>query len=47
MVGKPRERGKIKIVIPFRSPPTLPVIENSKKIAKKLKKFKNTTMASS
>ena len=47
MVGKPRERGKIKIVIPFRSLPTLRVIENSKKIAKEFKNLKNSTMASS
>ena len=31
LVGKRREREKIKIVIPFRSVPTLRVIENSKK----------------
>ena len=43
---KCRERDKIKIFIPFRSVPTLCVIENSKKIAKKLKKLKNTTTAS-
>ena len=47
MVGKRREREKIKTVIPFRSIPTLRVIENSKKKkAKKFKKLKNTTMAS-
>ena len=43
LVGKGREREKIKTVIPFRSVPTLRVIGNSKKIAKK---FKNTIMAS-
>ena len=46
LVGKHREREKIKIVIPFRSVPTLRVIENSKKIAKELKKLNNTIMAS-
>ena len=46
MVVKCREREKIKIVIPFRSVPTLLVIENSNKIAKKFKKLKNTIMAS-
>ena len=30
----------------FRSVPTRSIIENSKKIAKKLKKLKNTVMAS-
>ena len=35
---KCRERDKIKIFIPFRSVPTLCVIENSKKI-KKIKKY--------
>ena len=37
---KMQKRDKIKIFIPFRSVPTLCVIENSKKIAKKLKKIK-------
>ena len=32
--------------VPFRSVPTLLVIENSNKIAKKFKKLKNTIMAS-
>ena len=32
--------------VPFRSVPTLRVIENSNKIAKKFKKLKNTIMAS-
>ena len=40
MVGKGREREKIKIIDPFRSVPTRRVIENSNKIAKSLKKFK-------
>ena len=39
-VGKGREREKIKIVVPFRPVPTRRVIENSKKIIKKLKKLK-------
>ena len=43
MVGKRRESEKIKIVIPFRSVPTLRVIENSKKIAKN---FKHAIMSS-
>ena len=46
LVGKRREREKIKIVIPFRSVPTQRVIGNSKKIAKKLEKLNNTIMAS-
>ena len=46
LVGKRREGEKIKTVIPFRSILTLRVIENSKKIKKKFKKLKNTTMAS-
>ena len=46
LVGKRREGEKIKTVIPFRSVLTLRVIENSKKIKKKFKKLKNTTMAS-
>ena len=46
LVGKRREREKIKTVILFCSVPTLRVIENFKKIAKKFKKLKNTTMAS-
>ena len=43
IVGKRREREKIKIVIPFRSVPTLRVIENSKEIAKN---FKNVIISS-
>ena len=46
LVGKRREREKIKIIIPFRSIPTQRVIQNSKKIAKKFKKLNNTIMAS-
>ena len=38
---KMRKR-EIKIIVPFRSVPTQCVIENSKQIAKKLKKLKNT-----
>ena len=43
--GKGREREKIKIIVPFRSVPTQCVIENSKTIAKKFRKLKNTIMA--
>ena len=39
--GRPRKREKKM----FRSVPTRPVIENSKKIVKKFKKFKNINMA--
>ena len=46
MVGKRRERERIKIVVSFCSVPTRREIENYKKIAKKFKKLKNTTMAS-
>ena len=46
IVGKRREREKIKIFIPFRSVSTLRVMENSKKIAKKFKKLNNSIMAS-
>ena len=35
-----------KILIPFRSVPTLRVKENSKKIEKKFKKLRNTAVAS-
>ena len=42
---KMRKR-EIKVIVPFRSVPTRCVIENSKQIAKKFKKFKNTTVAS-
>ena len=37
---------EIKIIVPFRSIPTRCVIENSKQIAKKLKKLKNIIVAS-
>ena len=37
---------EIKIIVPFRSVPTRYVIENSKQIAKKFKKLKNTVVAS-
>ena len=37
---------EIKSIVPFRSVPTRRVIENSKQIAKKLKKLKNTIVAS-
>ena len=43
-VGKCRERENIKLS--FRSVPTRREIENSKKIEKKIKKLKNTIMAS-
>ena len=46
MVGKGREREKIKIIVPFRSVPTPLVREHSKKIVKKFKKLKYTIMAS-
>ena len=45
-VGKGREREKIKINVPSRSVPTRREIENSKKMAIKFKKLKNTVMAS-
>ena len=41
-----REREKIKNIIPFHSVQTRRILENSKKVAKKLKKLKNTIMAS-
>ena len=41
-----RKRENIKIIIPFRSVPTRPVREHSKKKAQKFKKLKNTIMAS-
>ena len=43
---KKMRKKEIKIIVPFRSIPTRCVIENSKQIAKKLKKLKNTIMAS-
>ena len=45
-VCKGREREKIIIIVPFRFVPTRCEIENSKKIAKKLQKLKNTIMFS-
>ena len=45
-VGKGRECEIIKIIVPFRSVPTRREIQNSKKIAIKLKKLKYTIMAS-
>ena len=44
MVEKAEKERKLKF--PFHSVPTRRVIENSKKIAKKFKKLKNTFMAS-
>ena len=43
---KKMRKREIKIIVPFRSLPTRCVIENSKKITKKLKKLKNTIMNS-
>ena len=43
---KKMRKGEIKIIVPFRSVPTRCVIENSKQIAKKFKKLKNTIVAS-
>ena len=43
---KNMRKREIKIIVPFRSVPTRCVIENSKKIAKKFKKLKNTIVAS-
>ena len=43
---KKMRKREIKIIIPFRSVPTRCVIEKSKQIAKKLKKLKNTIVAS-
>ena len=37
---------EIKFIVPFRSVPSRCVIENSKQIAKKFKKLKNTVVAS-
>ena len=38
--SKIRERGKIKIIVPFHSVPTRRVVQSSQKIAKKIKKIK-------
>ena len=46
MVAKCGEGENIKIIVPFRSVPTRREIENSKKIAIKLRKLKYTIMAS-
>ena len=43
---KKMKKREIKIIVPFRSVPTRCVIENSKQIAKKFKKLKNTIVAS-
>ena len=43
---KQMRKREIKFIVPFRSVPTRCVIENSKQIAKKFKKIKNTVMAS-
>ena len=44
--GRPRKRENMKRKKSFRRVRTRPVIENSKKKAKKLKKLENTIMAS-
>ena len=43
---KMMRKREIKVIVPFRFVPTRREIENSKKIAKKFKKLKNTIMAS-
>ena len=43
---KQMRKREIKIIVPFRSVLTRCEIENSKQIAKKFKKLKNTVMAS-
>ena len=43
---KQMRKREIKIIVLFRSVPTQCVIENSKLIAKKFKKLKNTVVAS-
>ena len=43
---KQMRKRKIKIIVPFHSVPTRCVRENSKQIAKKLKKLKNSVVAS-
>ena len=45
-IGWKRQRKRQKKNLSFRFVPTQPVIKNSKKIAKKFKKVKNTIMAS-
>ena len=46
IVWKQMRKREIKIIVPFRSVPTRRVIKNSKKIAKKFEKSKNTIVAS-
>ena len=46
IVWKKLRKKEIKIIVPFRSVPTRCVIENSKQKLKKLKKLKNTIVAS-
>ena len=43
---KMMRKREIKIILPFRSVPTRFVVENSKEIAKKFTKFKNTIVTS-
>ena len=43
---KKMRKRETKIIVPFRSVPTRCVNENSKQIAKKFKKLKNTVVAS-
>ena len=43
---KKMRKREIKIIVPFRSVPARCVIENSKQIAKKFKKLKNTIVTS-
>ena len=43
---KKMRKREIKIIVPFRSVPIRCVIENSKQIAKKFKKLRNTIVAS-
>ena len=46
-IGRKKMRKReAKIIVPFRSVPARCVIENSQEIAKKLKKLKNTIVAS-
>ena len=42
---KKMRKRKIKIIVPLRPVPTRCVIENSKRMAKKFKKLKNTIVA--
>ena len=43
---KNMRKGEIKVIVPFRFVPARCIIENSKQIAKKFKKLKNTVVAS-